>query len=107
MGEIGLPAGENCKKSSNLHQKSHFCHFSVTSPSGDHLDSDPDLMLKTNEPETWNVTVDKKVVKKMTRKEIKRQEIIFGEILILILILIFIFTDLNFFQNLFKLNAII
>uniref|UniRef100_H2YLC1 DH domain-containing protein n=1 Tax=Ciona savignyi TaxID=51511 RepID=H2YLC1_CIOSA len=41
------------------------------------LESDPDLALKPDEPEAWSVTMDKKVLKKMSKKEVKRQENIF------------------------------
>jgi len=43
------------------------------------LEKDPDLALKTDEPEAWSVTMEKKVLKKMSKKEIKRQDNIFGE----------------------------
>lgn len=40
---------------------------------------DPDLVLKSEpEPEAWSVTVDKKVLDKMHKKNIKRQDNIFG-----------------------------
>lgn len=42
------------------------------------LDTDPDLMLKPDEPEAWNVTADKKILKKMSKKDIKRQDNIYG-----------------------------
>ncbi|RWS10069.1 A-kinase anchor protein 13-like protein [Dinothrombium tinctorium] len=41
------------------------------------LDSDPLLKLTDEEPEAWNATVDKKTLKKMKEKEIKRQEAIY------------------------------
>ncbi|XP_077988756.1 rho guanine nucleotide exchange factor 28-like isoform X2 [Glandiceps talaboti] len=41
------------------------------------FDDDPDLMLKGPEPESWSVTVDKKTLKKMSNKDIKRQDVIF------------------------------
>jgi len=41
------------------------------------LENDPDLCLKTDEPEAWSVTVDKKIIKKMNKKDVKRQENIF------------------------------
>nr|CAB3222859.1 rho guanine nucleotide exchange factor 18-like [Phallusia mammillata] len=41
------------------------------------LDNDPDLMLKPDEPEAWSVTADKKVLKKMSKKDIKRQDNIY------------------------------
>jgi len=37
-------------------------------------DDEPDLMLREHEPEAWSVTVDKKTLKKMTAKNIKRQD---------------------------------
>jgi len=41
-------------------------------------DDEPDLMLTEHEPEAWSVTVDKKTLKKMTAKNIKRQDHIWG-----------------------------
>ncbi|KAJ7385328.1 hypothetical protein OS493_016404 [Desmophyllum pertusum] len=41
----------------------------------DEFQGDPDLDIK-DEPEAWSVTVDKKIHKKMTAKEIKRQDVI-------------------------------
>ncbi|XP_078484363.1 uncharacterized protein LOC100175494 isoform X2 [Ciona intestinalis] len=41
------------------------------------LENDPDLALKTDEPEAWSVTVDKKTLKKMSKKDVKRQDNIF------------------------------
>lgn len=42
------------------------------------LENDPDLMLKHDEPEAWSVTVEKKFLDKMHKKNIKRQDNIFG-----------------------------
>ena len=40
---------------------------------------DPDLSVPTEaEPEAWSVTVDKKTLKKMSAKDIKRQDHIWG-----------------------------
>ncbi|XP_070543265.1 rho guanine nucleotide exchange factor 28-like isoform X4 [Ptychodera flava] len=41
------------------------------------FDDDPDLMIKGPEPESWSVTVDKKTLKKMSHKDIKRQDVIY------------------------------
>ncbi|XP_076800218.1 rho guanine nucleotide exchange factor 28-like isoform X4 [Clavelina lepadiformis] len=41
------------------------------------LEKDPDLSLKVDEPETWSTTIDRKTLKKMEKKDIKRQENIF------------------------------
>ncbi|GIX76967.1 rho guanine nucleotide exchange factor 28 [Caerostris darwini] len=41
------------------------------------LEDNQILKLTEEEPETWNATVDKKVIKKLTDKEIKRQEAIY------------------------------
>ena len=43
------------------------------------MEKDPDLSLKVDEPETWSTTIDRKTLKKMEKKDIKRQENIFGE----------------------------
>ncbi|CAL1537295.1 unnamed protein product [Lymnaea stagnalis] len=40
------------------------------------LDEEPDLQLSVEEPEAWSITVDRKTIKKMTTKDIKRQDII-------------------------------
>ncbi|XP_064607834.1 A-kinase anchor protein 13-like isoform X2 [Liolophura sinensis] len=40
------------------------------------FDDDPELMLTQEEPEAWSVTVDKKTLKKMHAKDIKRQDTI-------------------------------
>ncbi|XP_078362026.1 rho guanine nucleotide exchange factor 18-like [Oculina patagonica] len=42
---------------------------------GDEYQGDPDLDIK-DEPEAWSVTVDKKILKRMTAKDIKRQDVI-------------------------------
>ena len=42
------------------------------------FDDEPDLVLTEHEPEAWSVTVDKKTLKKMTAKNIKRQDHIWG-----------------------------
>lgn len=42
------------------------------------LEKDPDLKLKEDEPEAWSVTVEKRMLKKMNKKDIKRQDNIFG-----------------------------
>ncbi|XP_020626886.1 rho guanine nucleotide exchange factor 28-like isoform X3 [Orbicella faveolata] len=41
----------------------------------DEFQGDPDLDIK-DEPEAWSVTVEKKILKKMTAKDIKRQDVI-------------------------------
>lgn len=41
------------------------------------MDDDPELRLPEEEPEAWSSTVDKKVLKKLKEKDIKRQEIIY------------------------------
>ncbi|XP_014663458.1 PREDICTED: rho guanine nucleotide exchange factor 28-like [Priapulus caudatus] len=38
---------------------------------------DPDLKANEHEPEAWSLTVDKKMLKKMSAKDIKRQDVIF------------------------------
>ena len=43
------------------------------------LEIDPDLYITVNEPEAWSVTVDKRTLKKMSAKDIKRQDHIWGE----------------------------
>ena len=43
------------------------------------FDDEPDLMLTEHEPEAWSVTVDKKTLKKMSAKNIKRQDHIWGK----------------------------
>ena len=44
------------------------------------LSDDPELSLSgENEPEAWSVTVNKKTLKKMSAKDIKRQDHIWGE----------------------------
>ncbi|XP_041371070.1 A-kinase anchor protein 13-like isoform X2 [Gigantopelta aegis] len=40
------------------------------------FEDEPDLMLDVDEPETWSSTVDRKILKKMSTKEIKRQDTI-------------------------------
>lgn len=42
------------------------------------INDESDLFLMENEPEAWSVTVDKKTLKKMTAKNIKRQDHIWG-----------------------------
>ena len=49
---------------------------------GAEFEDDPDLQLRPNEPEAWSVTVDKKTLKKMSAKDIKRQDHIWGRVLI-------------------------
>ncbi|XP_071793867.1 rho guanine nucleotide exchange factor 28-like isoform X2 [Asterias amurensis] len=41
------------------------------------FEEDEDLVSKGPEPESWSVTAEKKVLKKMSHKEIKRQDVIF------------------------------
>ncbi|XP_022086949.1 A-kinase anchor protein 13-like [Acanthaster planci] len=41
------------------------------------FDEDEDLVSRGTEPESWSVTAEKKVLKKMSHKEIKRQDVIF------------------------------
>nr|XP_018671959.1 rho guanine nucleotide exchange factor 28-like isoform X2 [Ciona intestinalis] len=41
------------------------------------LEKDPDLALKTAEPEAWSVKADRKTLKKMSKKDVKRQDNIF------------------------------
>ncbi|XP_050403931.2 rho guanine nucleotide exchange factor 28 isoform X3 [Patella vulgata] len=40
----------------------------------DVLDDEPDLLLSVSDPEAWSVSVDRKTVKKMGTKDIKRQD---------------------------------
>ncbi|XP_059175361.1 A-kinase anchor protein 13-like isoform X4 [Physella acuta] len=40
------------------------------------LDEEPDLQLSVEEPEAWSITVDRKTLKKMGTKDIKRQDTI-------------------------------
>ena len=47
------------------------------------FDDDPDLMINEDEPEAWSVTVDKKTLKKMTAKNIKKQDHIWGRLIII------------------------
>ena len=44
------------------------------------FEDDPDLMVKVQEAEAWSVTVDKKTLKKMSAKDIKRQDHIWGRL---------------------------
>ena len=43
------------------------------------LDDEPSLVSSEQEPEAWSVTVDLKTLKKMTAKNIKRQDHIWGQ----------------------------
>lgn len=43
------------------------------------LDDEPSLVSSEQEPEAWSVTVDLKTLKKMTAKNIKRQDHIWGD----------------------------
>ena len=43
------------------------------------FEDDPYLMIKEHEAEAWSVTVDKKTTKKMSAKDIKRQDHIWGK----------------------------
>jgi len=43
------------------------------------LDDEPNLASSEQEPEAWSVTVDLKTLKKMTAKNIKRQDHIWGQ----------------------------
>ena len=54
---------------------------SVESPMIDvsNLDDQPSLVSSEQEPEAWSVTVDLKTLKKMTAKNIKRQDHICGQ----------------------------
>ncbi|XP_036367175.1 uncharacterized protein LOC115223565 isoform X2 [Octopus sinensis] len=45
------------------------------------LESDPFLCVEENEPEAWSISVDKKVVKKLSHKEVKRQDHIYELVL--------------------------
>ena len=45
------------------------------------FDEDCDYLLRQSELEAWSVTVDKKAVKKMNSRDIKRQDHIWGEFL--------------------------
>lgn len=45
--------------------------------------------LDVAEPETWSETVDKKVLKKMNMKDVKRQDTIWGILLVLWIISVF------------------
>ncbi|XP_076443854.1 rho guanine nucleotide exchange factor 28-like isoform X2 [Babylonia areolata] len=40
------------------------------------LEEEPDLMLGVEEPEAWNITVERKTLKRMNAKDIKRQDTI-------------------------------
>ncbi|BFY97141.1 hypothetical protein BsWGS_00188 [Bradybaena similaris] len=40
------------------------------------LDDEPDLQLAIDEPEAWSITVDRKTLKKLSTKDIKRQDTI-------------------------------
>jgi hypothetical protein len=42
------------------------------------FDDEPSIQLSEQEPEAWSVTVDLKTLKKMTAKNIKRQDHIWG-----------------------------
>jgi len=42
------------------------------------FDEDTDSLLRQSELEAWSVTVDKKAVKKMNSRDIKRQDHIWG-----------------------------
>ena len=43
------------------------------------FDDEPSIQLTEEEPEAWSVTVDLKTLKKMTAKNIKRQDHIWGK----------------------------
>lgn len=43
-------------------------------------DDDTELLPADHEPEAWSVTVDKKTLKRMTAKNIKRQDHIWGKL---------------------------
>uniref|UniRef100_A0A0L8HXJ3 DH domain-containing protein n=1 Tax=Octopus bimaculoides TaxID=37653 RepID=A0A0L8HXJ3_OCTBM len=45
------------------------------------LESDPFLCMEENEPEAWSISVEKKVVKKLSSKEVKRQDHIYELVL--------------------------
>ena len=45
------------------------------------LDDEPSLVSSEQEPEAWSVTVDLKTLKKMTAKNIKRQDHIWGQLI--------------------------
>jgi hypothetical protein len=42
-------------------------------------EDDSELLPSEHEPEAWSVTVDKKTLKRMSAKNIKRQDHIWGE----------------------------
>jgi len=50
-----------------------------TSVESMNLDDEPSLVSSEQEPEAWSVTVDLKTLKKMTAKNIKRQDHIWGQ----------------------------
>lgn len=54
------------------------------------LENDPDLRIKSDEPDSWSATMDKKTLKKinLSKKDSKRQENIFGELLVVELLTI-------------------
>jgi len=61
------------------------------------LDDEPSLVSSEQEPEAWSVTVDLKTLKKMTAKNIKRQDHIWGQ-------WVTVFIDLIELQQLSCLN---
>ena len=48
-------------------------------PDAVYLDENPDVIIDDNEAEAWSVTVDKKTLKKMQARSIKKQDHIWGE----------------------------
>jgi hypothetical protein len=46
-------------------------------------DDDADLLPKDKEPEAWSVTVDMKTLSRLNSKDIKRQDHIWGELILI------------------------